>query len=157
MPNDEACRQRRSSLKRQGMWNWLEPHKSLFITSYITCIHADKLKYMKSERLVECLGTCSAIEKMQAKEHPTNRNASFCTTAAGAIYHWRSERSTPTLRCSIMSCSKTTTDAVLLATNVRALVLALQGDIFSTGFLVRLLEKLNVLRVVGVLDHLGER
>lgn len=55
-----------------------------------------------------------------------------------------------------MNCSETAADAVLLATNVRALVLALQKEVFSTCLLVRLLEEFDVLRVVGVLDHLGE-
>ena len=42
-----------------------------------------------------CIGKCSATEKMQAKEPPTNRNSNFCTTTDWAINHWRSERPTP--------------------------------------------------------------
>ena len=88
MSNGEAYRLCRSFTEEQGYVSFgCEPHESLFITSYITCIHANKLKYMKNERLIACLGKCSAIEEMQAKEPPTNRNADFCTTVAGAINH----------------------------------------------------------------------
>src|SRR5690242_13147667 len=96
-------------------------------------------------------------ENASQKIPPTNRNAGvFCTTTAGAISHLRSERPSPPAEVIDHRRSKTTANSTLLTTDVCVLVFTLHGVVVTACFLERLLQKFDVLRIVGILDHLGE-